>query len=64
MEVRNSNFSAFLDAFTNHTYLCVVMPQSTFSTPLMQLNIKAARKHFEGLEKAVEHENGTTSVKR
>ena len=50
MEVRNSKFSAFLDAFTNHTYLCVVMPDSSFSTPLMQLNIHAAKKHFERLE--------------
>ena len=50
MEVRNSKFSAFLDAFTNHTYLCVVMPDSSFSTPLMQLNIQAAKKHFEKLE--------------
>lgn len=58
MEVRNSKFSAFLDAFTSHTYLCVVMPQSTFSTPLMQLNIRAARKHFEALEKSVENEAG------
>jgi len=56
MEVRNSKFSAFLDAFTNHTYLCVVMPESTFSTPLMQLNIRAARKHFEALEKSVDGE--------
>lgn len=54
MEVRNSKFSAFLDAFTSHTYLCVVMPESSFSTPLMQLNIKAARKHFEELEKIVD----------
>lgn len=67
MEVRNSKFSAFLDAFTNHTYLCVVMPESTFSTPLMQLNIKAARKHFEALEKSVEGEtvtNGAIQGKR
>ena len=64
MEVRNSKFSAFLDAFTNHTYLCVVMPQSTFSTRLLKINIKAAKKHFEGLEKAVEHESGPSSGKR
>jgi len=30
------------------------MPESSFSTPLMQLNIKAARKHFEELEKIVD----------
>merc|ERR1711981_1474359 len=60
MEVRNSKFSAFLDAFTNHTYLCVVMPESSFSTPLMQLNIRAARKHFEALEKAVENDNANS----
>jgi len=62
MEVRNSKFSAFFDAFTSHTYLCVVMPQSTFSTPMMQLNIKAARKHFEALEKSVENEASNVSA--
>jgi len=62
MEVRNSKFSAFLDAFTSHTYLCVVMPESTFSTPLMQLNIRAARKHFEALEKATDHDGATNGM--
>ena len=62
MEVRNSKFSAFFDAFTSHTYLCVVMPQSTFSTPMMQLNIRAARKHFEILEKSDENDGSNVSA--
>ena len=35
-------------------------PESSFSTPLMQLNIRAARKHFEALEKAVENDNANS----
>jgi len=38
------------------------MPESTFSTPLMQLNIRAARKHFEALEKATDHDGATNGM--
>ena len=78
MEVRNSQFTAFIDLFTGNTYIMVVMAttsqQSSDShninnsivshdsgngsggsrfaktkipTALIQINIAAARKHFE-----------------
>lgn len=49
MEVRNSHFSAFIDMFTGNTYIMVIIPGSTISTTLTELNIAAARKHFEKL---------------
>ena len=52
MEVRNSQFSAFLDVFTPHTYICVVCPDSTVPTLLVNMNLKSAREHFENLEKS------------
>ena len=50
MEVRNSRFSAFLDMFTPHTYLCVIMPDAYFSTELMKMNVGVAKKHFMRIE--------------
>jgi len=49
MEVRNSQFSAFIDLFTGNTYIMVVMAGDGVRVPttLTQINIAAARKHFE-----------------
>ncbi len=49
MEVRNSQFTAIIDMFTPNTYIMVTMvaPWAKISTALTQLNISAARKHFE-----------------
>lgn len=47
MEVRNSKFTAFIDHFTGNTYMMVVLMRPDVSTALTQLNIGAARKHFE-----------------
>ena len=49
MEVRNRHFSAFIDAFTGNTYIMVIMAgnSSAIPTSLTQLNIAAARSHFE-----------------
>ena len=49
MEVRNSLYSAFIDAFTGNTYIMVIMAGEGAQVPtaLTQLNIAAARKHFE-----------------
>jgi len=49
MEVRNSQFTAFIDLFTGNTYIMVIMAGSGSKIPttLTQLNIAAARKHFE-----------------
>ena len=49
MEVRNSHFSAFIDMFTGNTYIMIIIPGSKISTTLTELNIAAARKHFEKL---------------
>ncbi|ETV68669.1 hypothetical protein H257_15474 [Aphanomyces astaci] len=47
MEVRNSNFTAFMDFFTNNTYIMVIMSDDTIQPATTQLNIKAARPVFE-----------------
>jgi len=49
MEVRNSRFTALIDMFTGNTYIMVITaaPWVKISTALTQLNISAARKHFE-----------------
>jgi Ras-related GTP-binding protein A/B len=49
MEVRNSQYTAIIDVFTGNTYIMVVMvgESAKISTTLTQLNISAARKHFE-----------------
>eukprot|EP00428_Durinskia_dybowskii_P070224 CAMPEP_0170407198 /NCGR_PEP_ID=MMETSP0117_2-20130122/28120_1 /TAXON_ID=400756 /ORGANISM="Durinskia baltica, Strain CSIRO CS-38" /LENGTH=303 /DNA_ID=CAMNT_0010664431 /DNA_START=71 /DNA_END=982 /DNA_ORIENTATION=+ len=49
MEVRNSQFTAYIDMFTGNTYIMVIMAgtSSKIPTTLTQLNIAAARKHFE-----------------
>ena len=47
MEVRNLQFTAFIDLFTSNTYMMVIMMNSNVSTALTHLNIAAARKHFD-----------------
>jgi Ras-related GTP-binding protein A/B len=49
MEVRNSQFTAYIDMFTGNTYIMVIMagPGPKIPTTLTQLNIAAAKKHFE-----------------
>jgi len=47
MEVRNSNFSAFIDAFTTNTYIMVIMSDNTIQSAATLINIGLARGHFE-----------------
>jgi len=47
MEVRNSNFAAFIDEFTSNTYVMVVMGDSTITAATTLLNIGCARAHFQ-----------------
>ena len=49
MEVRNSQFTVYIDTFTGNTYIMVITTGngSKIPTTLTQLNIAAARKHFE-----------------
>ena len=59
MEVRNSNFAAFIDIFTANTYVMVIMSDQTIRKSITyeisnilesaatQINIALARSHFE-----------------
>jgi len=47
MEVRNSRFSAFIDAFTANTYIMVIVSNPNVHTAATLLNIQNARDHFE-----------------
>ena len=47
MEVQNSRFCAFIDAFTANTYIMVIISQPGVHTAATTLNIKNAREHFE-----------------
>merc|ERR1712059_199873 len=51
MEVRNSNFAAFIDVFTANTYVMVILSDSQIPSEAIQINIRNARKHFEKLER-------------
>jgi Ras-related GTP-binding protein A/B len=47
MQVRNSRFSAFIDAFTQNTYIMVIVSNPQVATAATLLNIQNARHHFE-----------------
>lgn len=51
MEVRNSNFAAFIEVFTANTYVMVIMSDTKITSAVTLLNIRNARKHFEQLER-------------
>uniref|UniRef100_A0A2C9K638 Ras-related GTP-binding protein n=1 Tax=Biomphalaria glabrata TaxID=6526 RepID=A0A2C9K638_BIOGL len=53
MEVRNSQFAAFIELFTPNMVVMVVMSDTSIPSAATQLNIKNARKHFEKLESLV-----------
>ena len=47
MQVRNSRFSAFIDKFTDNTYIMVIVSNPQVHTAATLLNIEHASKHFE-----------------
>ena len=47
MEVRNSRFTAFIDAFTTNTYIMVIVSNPAVQTQATILNIQNARNLFE-----------------
>eukprot|EP01012_Entosiphon_sulcatum_P039824 TRINITY_DN5303_c0_g2_i1.p1 TRINITY_DN5303_c0_g2~~TRINITY_DN5303_c0_g2_i1.p1 ORF type:complete len:335 (-),score=81.00 TRINITY_DN5303_c0_g2_i1:164-1141(-) len=47
MEVRNSHFTAFIDTFTQNTYVMVIMSDKSIHSAATRINISAARKQFE-----------------
>ena len=50
IEVRNKNFSTFMDLFTPHTVICVVQEGPSFPTGMMAINLKYAKEYFMKLE--------------
>jgi len=49
IHIKNSEFSAFIDTFTNNTYIMSIC-DGNISTAAVMMNIKSARKHFEKLD--------------
>lgn len=47
MEVRNSNFAAFINGFTTNTYIMVIMSDLSIQSAATLLNIQLAKGHFE-----------------
>lgn len=47
MEVKNKNFTAFIDIFTTNTYIMIIVSDETIESAATNLNIQAARPHFE-----------------
>lgn len=50
MEVRNSQFAAFINTFTSNTYIMVIMSDPKMPSEAALINIRNARKYFEELE--------------
>lgn len=47
MEVKNTNFTAFIDVFTSNTYIMIIMSDPKIQAAATNLNLQAARPHFE-----------------
>eukprot|EP00163_Fabomonas_tropica_P030153 TRINITY_DN6710_c0_g1_i1.p1 TRINITY_DN6710_c0_g1~~TRINITY_DN6710_c0_g1_i1.p1 ORF type:complete len:300 (-),score=57.36 TRINITY_DN6710_c0_g1_i1:161-1060(-) len=47
MEVRNSNFSAFIEQFTSNTYVMCIVSDPSITSAATLINIQVARSHFE-----------------
>ena len=46
-QVRNSQFTAFIESFTSNTYVMVVMSDPDIEASATRININAGRSHFE-----------------
>ncbi|KAI6194129.1 hypothetical protein M3Y96_01092000 [Aphelenchoides besseyi] len=60
IEIRNTNYSVFIDTFTNNTYIMVILPDGNVSSTATIMNIRNARKHFEKLD--IEHSNSPLNL--
>lgn len=49
MEVKNRHFTAYVDAFTSHTYIMIVTSHPDIHSAAIKLNVAGARQHFEKL---------------
>lgn len=47
MEVKNKNFTAFIDVFTTNTYIMIILTNSDIQPAATALNVQCARVHFE-----------------
>jgi len=47
MEIRNSNFSSFVSLLTANTYIMVITADATIQSPMVYININAAKAPFE-----------------
>jgi len=47
MEVKNKNFTAFIDSFTSNTYIMIVVSNPKIQSAAVNLNVQVARPHFE-----------------
>ncbi|KAI1727224.1 gtr1/RagA G protein conserved region domain-containing protein [Ditylenchus destructor] len=49
IQIRNTNFAAFIDSFTNNTYIMLVLSDGNVSSAATIMNLRNARKHFENM---------------
>jgi len=47
MEIRNSNFAGFISLLTVNTYLMIITSDPSIQSPAIDINVDAARPHFE-----------------
>jgi len=47
LEVKNKNFTAFIDLFTSNTYIMIILSNPKIQSAAVNLNIQVARPHFE-----------------
>jgi len=47
MEVKNTNFTAFIDVFTTNTYIMIIISNPKLQSAATNINIQVARPHFE-----------------
>jgi len=47
MEVKNRNFTAFIEQFTTNTYVMIIISNPNIQSAATNMNIQAARPHFE-----------------
>ncbi len=49
MVVKNSQFTAFIDEFTNSTYIMVIVSDPDIEQQAIAMNIKVTKDYFETL---------------
>ena len=52
MVVRNERFTAYIDEFTNSTYIMLIVSNPSIEEKLIQTNIRSARDYFDKIIKS------------